>query len=472
MRPDELDRLLGEFGRHRLLTFDRDPASRTPTVEVAHEALLEHWPRLRGWIDAARDDLLTRRRVAASASDWTGAGGDASFLYGGGRLDLAEAWAAHTDVHVTDDERRFLAASRTKADRDAHAEATAPSPARRGARRRPRRHQLARRVRHGPTGDGRPSGARRPGPSAGQRRSPGDRRGSRAGGAAGDGGRHDHTDTAARGDVGPADGHPVDTRGQHRRRRRRPLVRNASGHVARRRRPNGRQRRGARRSDVGQGDDEDRHVAADGLRVVGLRPDRQDRRRRLPERRFITLRSSSSTSPPAARWARCPVRRPRTTWCPSISTGRWLGAVQDTDDGSNVVLWDLHGGGAPITIGPGIDFRFIPGTSSLVVVAQDSPELVVYDLQPNGIVRRGPPCPPPRLPLRGHGRELERPGGHRLARRPPRRRARPRRRRHEGDAQHAQPRRAEVQQRRSVAGRRRRRQPHPPLRHRPVHPER
>ena len=66
LRPDELDGLLGEFGRHRLLTFDRDPASRTPTVEVAHEALLEHWPRLRGWIDAARDDLLTRRRVAAS----------------------------------------------------------------------------------------------------------------------------------------------------------------------------------------------------------------------------------------------------------------------------------------------------------------------------------------------------------------------------------------------------------------------
>ncbi|HMQ33391.1 MAG TPA: hypothetical protein PKD53_21850, partial [Chloroflexaceae bacterium] len=45
------------FAAARLLTLDREPASRKPTVEVAHEALLREWPRLRGWLDAARDDL-------------------------------------------------------------------------------------------------------------------------------------------------------------------------------------------------------------------------------------------------------------------------------------------------------------------------------------------------------------------------------------------------------------------------------
>jgi WD40 repeat protein len=35
-------------------------------------------------------------------------------------------------------------------------------------------------------------------------------------------------------------------------------------------------------------------------------------------------------------------------------------------------------------VGPGLDFRFLPGTSSLVVVARDAPALVVYDLQPDG----------------------------------------------------------------------------------------
>jgi WD40 repeat protein len=123
LRGDDLDALLPEFGRHRLLTFDRDPVSRTPTIEVAHEALLGHWPRLQGWIDAARDDLLTHRRLAAAAAEWINAGHDPSFLHGGGRLDDTESWAAYTDLALSADEHRFLAASRSKADRDAAARA-------------------------------------------------------------------------------------------------------------------------------------------------------------------------------------------------------------------------------------------------------------------------------------------------------------------------------------------------------------
>ena len=115
---DDLDTVLAEYGRHRLLTFDRDPASRTPTVELAHEALLSEWKRFAGWVDEAREDLLGRRRVETAASDWINADTDASFLYGGGRLELAEAWVADSRFELADDERRFLAASREKVDRD------------------------------------------------------------------------------------------------------------------------------------------------------------------------------------------------------------------------------------------------------------------------------------------------------------------------------------------------------------------
>jgi WD40 repeat protein len=115
---DDLQAVLDEYGRHRLLTFDRDPTSRTPTVEVAHESLLTEWERFAGWVDDARDDLLARRRVEAAAHDWIDASEDASFLYRGGRLELAEAWAAGSEFELTDDEQRFLATSRAKADRD------------------------------------------------------------------------------------------------------------------------------------------------------------------------------------------------------------------------------------------------------------------------------------------------------------------------------------------------------------------
>ena len=72
-----------------------------------------------GWVDEAREDLLTRRRVESAARDWIDAGSDASFLYGGGRLELAESWARQSRFELTDDERRFLAASRDRVDRDA-----------------------------------------------------------------------------------------------------------------------------------------------------------------------------------------------------------------------------------------------------------------------------------------------------------------------------------------------------------------
>ena len=50
-----MDAVIDAFGRHRLLSFDRDPSTREPTVEIAHEALLRAWARLRGWIDEARE---------------------------------------------------------------------------------------------------------------------------------------------------------------------------------------------------------------------------------------------------------------------------------------------------------------------------------------------------------------------------------------------------------------------------------
>jgi hypothetical protein len=119
----DLDVALREYGRHRLLTFDRDSATRTPTVEVAHEALLSEWPRFRDWIDEARDDLLTRRRIEVAAHDWLAAESDASFLFTGGRLELAESWATESAFELTEDEQRFLLESRARVERDRAARA-------------------------------------------------------------------------------------------------------------------------------------------------------------------------------------------------------------------------------------------------------------------------------------------------------------------------------------------------------------
>ena len=106
-----LDHVLHQFGAHRLLSFDHDPVTRGATVEVAHEALLREWSRLRGWIELRREDLLLHRRLAESMREWAASDRDPGFLLPGGRLDFLESWAARTDLRLTTVEREFLATS-------------------------------------------------------------------------------------------------------------------------------------------------------------------------------------------------------------------------------------------------------------------------------------------------------------------------------------------------------------------------
>jgi WD40 repeat protein/DNA-binding SARP family transcriptional activator len=120
--PLAMDGVIETYGRHRLLSFDRDPDTREPTIEIAHEAILTAWDRLRGWIDEARDDLRTLDRLAASAEEWRSSARDPSFLLRGSKLDRTEEWAASTSVAMADDDRAYLEESVGQRDRDRAAE--------------------------------------------------------------------------------------------------------------------------------------------------------------------------------------------------------------------------------------------------------------------------------------------------------------------------------------------------------------
>jgi WD40 repeat protein/serine/threonine protein kinase/DNA-binding XRE family transcriptional regulator len=105
---NQLGAVIQSFGLFRLLTFDRDPATRGPTVEVAHEALLREWSRLRRWLDESRSDVRQQRFLALAAAEWYAAGKDKGFLLRGSRLDQFADWAVHTSLALTGDEHAFL----------------------------------------------------------------------------------------------------------------------------------------------------------------------------------------------------------------------------------------------------------------------------------------------------------------------------------------------------------------------------
>ncbi len=115
---DEIEPVLKLYGEHRLLSFDRDPVTRGPTVEVAHEALLSEWERLDGWITQQRESLILHGRFRAAVDEWEASGRTNDYLLGGGRLAQFETWAESSDLTLTADEREFLGGSREAADRD------------------------------------------------------------------------------------------------------------------------------------------------------------------------------------------------------------------------------------------------------------------------------------------------------------------------------------------------------------------
>ena len=98
------------YGAARLLFFDRDPLTRGPTVEIAHEALLRAWPRLRDWLDQDRGDLRLCRLLTQAEAEWAAAGHDDDFLLRGARLNqLAPLAEGH--IPLTGRELAFLEAS-------------------------------------------------------------------------------------------------------------------------------------------------------------------------------------------------------------------------------------------------------------------------------------------------------------------------------------------------------------------------
>ncbi|MFI9163272.1 caspase, EACC1-associated type [Kitasatospora aureofaciens] len=92
--PDQeaAQRALHRFAEVRLLVVDER------TVALSHDAVLRGWPRLRAWVDADRDWLRIRQRLAADAAAWLEADRDPSLLYRGPRLASAREGAASDEL--------------------------------------------------------------------------------------------------------------------------------------------------------------------------------------------------------------------------------------------------------------------------------------------------------------------------------------------------------------------------------------
>jgi len=111
----EVDAVLERLAAARLVSLEGD------TAEPAHEALLREWPRLRAWIDDAREDLRLHRSITTAAREWELSGRDPTELYRGPRLGRALDWRQTVKPQLTPTEETFLDAGQALTDTERHA---------------------------------------------------------------------------------------------------------------------------------------------------------------------------------------------------------------------------------------------------------------------------------------------------------------------------------------------------------------
>ncbi|HUQ57463.1 WD40 repeat domain-containing protein [Lentzea sp.] len=82
-------------------------------VELAHEALVRAWPRLRKWIDDDRESLRLHRDFTTAATAWQAAGRDPGELYRGARLAAMRELSGRIEWPMSSNEleREFLQAA-------------------------------------------------------------------------------------------------------------------------------------------------------------------------------------------------------------------------------------------------------------------------------------------------------------------------------------------------------------------------
>jgi len=102
--------VLDTLAARRLLTVS------TTHAEVAHEALLREWPRLREWLDEDEAGRQLRRHLAPAARDWQTRDREASELYRGPRLAAALDWQRDHPDELTEVEQDFLRTSQEAAE--------------------------------------------------------------------------------------------------------------------------------------------------------------------------------------------------------------------------------------------------------------------------------------------------------------------------------------------------------------------
>jgi WD40 repeat protein len=96
----------------RLLVTNQNEVGRE-TVEVIHEALIQHWGRLRSWMESNRDFRVWQERLRVAMQQWEANRRDRDSLLRGASLAEAEEWLSQRKTDLGATERAFISEGTT-----------------------------------------------------------------------------------------------------------------------------------------------------------------------------------------------------------------------------------------------------------------------------------------------------------------------------------------------------------------------
>ena len=109
---ETIRQLVQRLASARLIVTSMNSATNQQELEVTHEALIRHWPRLRRWLDEGRDMLRIREEVSRAAQLWDSDEGQAQeqIQHRGSRLEEVEQLAEQKRLRLNEQEQCYLVA--------------------------------------------------------------------------------------------------------------------------------------------------------------------------------------------------------------------------------------------------------------------------------------------------------------------------------------------------------------------------
>ncbi|MBW4573837.1 MAG: CHAT domain-containing protein [Aphanothece sp. CMT-3BRIN-NPC111] len=110
--------LVTRLASSRLVVTNRNESTGNETVEIAHEALIKNWERLRHWLRLDGEFRSWQEQLRMARRQWENSGSDEGALLRGKSLADAEYWQQQRPNQLSDEDRSFLELSLALRDRE------------------------------------------------------------------------------------------------------------------------------------------------------------------------------------------------------------------------------------------------------------------------------------------------------------------------------------------------------------------